>query len=135
MYRQECHCYHSHIFPDFVNQRAGTHTGETKDGGSTVSDIAFPSGQVRYTFSENIKLYTIKRHHILRDIQLKKRVSAEKIESVTIYYSDLVNFNDLYTDSSPVEVEGRGGIHTSNINIKPTSKMLLKCTIKSFYVF
>ena len=41
---------------------------------------------------------------MLRDIQQKKRVIAEKIETVTVFYSDLVNFNELYTDSSPLEV-------------------------------
>ena len=44
---------------------------------------------------------------MLRDIQQKKRVIAEKIETVTIFYSDLVNFSDLYSDSSPMEV-GQG---------------------------
>ena len=39
-----------------------------------------------------------------RDIQLKKRVNAEKIETVTIYYSDLVDFTELYSDSTPFEV-------------------------------
>ena len=41
---------------------------------------------------------------VFRDIQQKKRVIAEKIETVTVFYSDLVNFNELYTDSSPIEV-------------------------------
>ena len=41
---------------------------------------------------------------MLRDIQQKKRVIAEKIETVTIFSSDLVNFSELYTDSSPFEV-------------------------------
>ena len=41
---------------------------------------------------------------LYRDIQLKKRVNAEKIETVTIYYSDLVNFTELYTDSTPFEM-------------------------------
>ena len=41
---------------------------------------------------------------MFRDIQQKKRVIAEKIETVTVFYSDLVNFNELYTDSSPIEV-------------------------------
>ena len=44
---------------------------------------------------------------MLRDIQQKKRVIAEKIETVTIFSSDLVNFSELYTDSSPFEV-GKG---------------------------
>ena len=42
---------------------------------------------------------------VARDIQLKKRVNAEKIETVTIYYSDLVDFTELYTDSTPFEVK------------------------------
>ena len=42
--------------------------------------------------------------HISRDIQLKKRVSAEKIGPVTIYHSDIVNFTDLFSDSTPFEV-------------------------------
>ena len=46
---------------------------------------------------------------MLRDIQQKKRVIAEKIETVTIFYSDLVNFSELYSDSSPMEV-GQGNI-------------------------
>ena len=49
----------------------------------------------------------------LRDIQLKKRVSAEKIENVTIYYSDLVNFTEIYTDSTPFEVWRVDGILVS----------------------
>ena len=35
---------------------------------------------------------------------MKKRVNAEKFEAVTIYYSDLVEFTDLYSESTPVEV-------------------------------
>ena len=42
--------------------------------------------------------------HVSRDIQLKKRVSAEKIGPVTIYHSDIVNFTDLFSDSTPFEV-------------------------------
>ena len=49
-------------------------------------------------------LYLTLPFPIARDIQLKKRVNAEKIETVTIYYSDLVNFTELYTDSTPFEV-------------------------------
>ena len=45
--------------------------------------------------------------HISRDIQLKKRVSAEKIGPVTIYHSDIVNFTDLFSDSTPFEVSHR----------------------------
>ena len=45
--------------------------------------------------------------HIARDIQLKKRVSAEKIGPVTIYHSDIVNFTDLFSDSTPFEVSHR----------------------------
>ena len=41
---------------------------------------------------------------MFRDIQQKKRVTAEKIETVTIFSSDLVNFSELYTDISPFEV-------------------------------
>ena len=36
---------------------------------------------------------------------MKKRVNAEKFEAVTIYYSDLVEFTDLYSESTPVEVQ------------------------------
>ena len=46
---------------------------------------------------------------MFRDIQQKKRIIAEKIETVTVFYSDLVNFSELYTDSSPFEV-GQGSI-------------------------
>ena len=35
---------------------------------------------------------------------MKKRVCAEKIETVTIFYSDLDNFTEIYNDSSPFEV-------------------------------
>ena len=52
---------------------------------------------------------------MLRDIQQKKRVIAEKIETVTIFSSDLVNFSELYTDSSPFEV-GEGNILLNNIS-------------------
>ena len=45
--------------------------------------------------------------HVSRDIQLKKRVSAEKIGPVTIYHSDIVNFTDLFSDSTPFEVSHR----------------------------
>ena len=31
-------------------------------------------------------------------------MNAEKIETVTIYYSDLVDFTELYSDSTPFEV-------------------------------
>ena len=43
---------------------------------------------------------------MFRDIQQKKRIIAEKIETVTVFYSDLVNFSELYTDSTPFEVGG-----------------------------
>ena len=54
--------------------------------------------------------------HISRDIQLKKRVSAEKIGPVTIYHSDIVNFTDLFSDSTPFEVSHRTS-HLENISL------------------
>ena len=41
---------------------------------------------------------------LFRDIQQKKRICAEKIETVTLFYSDLDNFTEVYNDSSPFEV-------------------------------
>ena len=35
---------------------------------------------------------------------MKKRIGAEKIETVTIFYSDLDNFTEIYNDSTPFEV-------------------------------
>jgi len=49
-------------------------------------------------------LYLTLPFPVARDIQLKKRVNAEKIETVTIYYSDLVDFTELYSDSTPFEM-------------------------------
>jgi len=49
-------------------------------------------------------LYLTLPYPVARDIQLKKRVNAEKFEAVTIYYSDLVEFTDLYSESTPVEM-------------------------------
>ena len=37
---------------------------------------------------------------------MKKRIGAEKIETVTIFYSDLDNFTEIYNDSTPFEVCG-----------------------------
>ena len=54
--------------------------------------------------------------NISRDIQLKKRVSAEKIGPVTIYHSDIVNFTDLFSDSTPFEVSHRT-THLDNLSL------------------
>ena len=54
--------------------------------------------------------------NVSRDIQLKKRVSAEKIGPVTIYHSDIVNFTDLFSDSTPFEVSHRT-THLDNLSL------------------
>ena len=96
---QECHCHNSHLLPDPVHQGAGADSGEAEDGGFALSHAAIPSGQVAANILQNDNdLY------LFRDIQLKKRVNAEKIENVTVYYSDLVNFTEIYSDSTPFEV-------------------------------
>ena len=38
------------------------------------------------------------------EIQMKKRVVAEKIESCTIYHSDIVDFTNIVNESAPLEV-------------------------------
>lgn len=38
------------------------------------------------------------------DIQMKKRVCAERIESVTIYHSDIVDFTSIVNESAPLEI-------------------------------
>jgi len=49
-------------------------------------------------------LYLTLPFPVARDIQQKKRICAEKIETVTIFYSDLDNFTEVYNDSSPFEM-------------------------------
>lgn len=38
------------------------------------------------------------------EITSKKRVAPEKIESVTIYFSDIVDFSEMVRTNSPIEV-------------------------------
>jgi len=49
-------------------------------------------------------LYLTLPFPVARDIQQKKRICAEKIETVTLFYSDLDNFTEVYNDSSPFEM-------------------------------
>lgn len=51
----------------------------------------------------DLLLFQMLPKHVAIEVQQKKKVVAERIESVTIYYSDIVDFIEMVKDSSPVE--------------------------------